>query len=141
MNKKQLMTTLVFAGAIPFVGGAVLRLTGQDFMGLSGESILLSYGAVIISFLSGLHWCLGMQARGNLRGGGFLLITSNLTALGGWFALLIGGFLGIVMMAGLFLVLLGLDSRLKSVTGDDFFKLRIIITAIVVVCLIMGTLS
>ena len=141
MNKKQLMTALVFAGAIPFVGGAVLRLTGQDFMGLSGEYILLSYGAVIISFLSGLHWCWGMQARGNLPGDSLFLITSNITALGGWFALLVGGTLGIVMMAGLFLALLGLDSRLKSVTGDDFFKLRIIITAVVVVCLITGALS
>lgn len=136
MNKKQLMKILVFAGAIPFIGGAFLRLTDQDVMGVDGESVLLSYGAVIISFLSGLHWRLGMQGEG-----GLLLITSTITALGGWVALLIGGTPGVVIMVALFLVLLGLDSRLKSVLGDDFFKLRIIITAVVVVCLIMGALS
>lgn len=141
MSKKQLMTILVFAGAIPFVGGAFLRLTGQDVMGVDGEAVLLSYGAVIISFLSGLHWCLGMQAGGDIRGGGLLLITSTITALGGWVALLIGGTPGVGMTATLFLVLLGLDSRLKSVLGDDFFKLRIIITAVVVACLIVGALS
>ena len=136
MNKKQLMKILLFAGAIPFVGGTFLRLTGQDVMGLDGEAVLLSYGAVIISFLSGLHWRLGMQG-----GGGLLLITSTITALGGWVALLIGGTPGMVMVAALFLVLLGLDSRLKSLLGDDFFKLRIIITAVVVACLIVGALS
>ena len=136
MNKKQLMKILVFAGALPFVGGGLLRLTGQDVMGVDGEAVLLSYGAVIISFLSGLHWRLGMQGEG-----GLLLITSNITALGGWVALLIGGTPGVVTMATLFLVLLGLDSRLKSVLGDDFFKLRIIITAVVVACLIVGALS
>ncbi len=138
MNRKQLIKILVFAGAIPFVCGIFLRLTGQNFMGLDGESVLLSYGAVIISFLSGLHWSLGMQHGGNLGGSSLLLIISNITALGGWFALLIGGTPGMVMMTGLFLALLGLDSRLKSVLGDDFFKLRIIITAVVVFCLMVG---
>lgn len=47
--------TLGLAGLIPFVGAALLSLTGTRFADIA-TTALVAYGAVILSFLGGVRW-------------------------------------------------------------------------------------
>ena len=43
-------------GALPFVAAAWLALVGGDWMGLSGQVLLHSYGVAITGFMAGTLW-------------------------------------------------------------------------------------
>lgn len=76
----------------------------------------LTYAAVIVSFVGGMHWGLFMQARGPMPMN--LLITSNVAALAAWAMVLFSmwsatvAFLGLAACLG---ALLLIDRRLLAV--------------------------
>ena len=43
-------------GAVPFLVLSVLSIFVDDLWGVNVESALIAYGAVILSFLGGVHW-------------------------------------------------------------------------------------
>ena len=47
---------LGYGGALPFLCGAIAASQQMAVLGLAPAHLLLSYGAVILSFLGGLHW-------------------------------------------------------------------------------------
>ena len=47
---------LGYGGALPFLGGAIAASQQMVIWGLAPTYFLISYGAVILSFLGGLHW-------------------------------------------------------------------------------------
>ena len=47
---------LGYGGALPFLCGAIAVSQQVAVLGLAPAHLLLSYGAVILSFLGGLHW-------------------------------------------------------------------------------------
>ena len=53
---------LGLAGLIPFVLGSALQWYGPPGWRMLAGMALLSYGAVIVSFLGGIHWGLAMRA-------------------------------------------------------------------------------
>ena len=135
-----LMKALVFAGGLPFVFGALLSLADGSFLGIAANRFLLSYGAVIASFVSGLHWSREMFGKNS---GYPLLIISNVTALAAWLALMTGGSTGLALLILVFAALLYIDHKLRvalSVTRE-FFKLRAAITALVISCLFTGLIA
>lgn len=75
------------AGLIPFLGFALLSLSGSDgglgTIGLSPRIILSTYGAVIASFLGGIRW--GAAAARN--GGGADYLVAIVPSLLAWAAL------------------------------------------------------
>ncbi|MCC0805849.1 DUF3429 domain-containing protein [Methylobacterium sp. W2] len=75
------------AGLIPFLGFAVLSLSGSDGglgnVGLAPRTILSTYGAVIASFLGGIRW----GAAASSDAGGRDYVIAILPSLIAWAAL------------------------------------------------------
>lgn len=86
----SVMTRLGHAGWLPFVGLALLSLLLDDPSARHlAERLLLGYGAVILSFLGGVHWGLAMQSPGGRTVG--MLTIGVLPSLVGWGTLLLPG--------------------------------------------------
>ena len=105
---------LAYGGILPPWLALILHVsTGLPWAGFAA----LTYGAVIASFVCGMHW--GMAMRPSQRMPINLLITSNVGALAAW-AMLLGSmwstnlaFLGLAIVLG---VLLLVDRKLLSAT-------------------------
>jgi hypothetical protein len=129
---------LGLAGVIPFAAGAL----GSFWAGAIGgfaTTALLAYGAVILSFLGGIHWGLAIgQGDPSYRHLGVGVVPS----LVGWVALLLGAAAGLLLLAAAFVAVLGLDVQLtRDGTAPAWFpRLRTALTAAAVVCLLLAAL-
>ena len=77
---------LGYAGLIPFVCGALLMFLVADDVQPLVAIALTSYGAVIASFLGGIHWGLGL--RDNTTWRTFHLIWGVTPSLLAWVAVI-----------------------------------------------------
>lgn len=145
---------LGLAGLLPFILGAVIAsgilnanmgdpsdggyplLVAKD-----GLDVLILYGTVILSFMSGVLWGFSVKAEGTLATTGYVL--SVIPAL--W-AFIVGGgpqadtlFSLMIGFAGI----LALDYFFyrKGLTPPWWMPLRILLTSIVLVCLSIGAFS
>lgn len=91
---------LGYAGLIPFVGlAAASFFLSAEQLGLA-LAALMSYAAVILSFLTGIHWAQGLQSGSAGR-----LVWSIIPSLLAWLALLMPLDLGLpVVVLSLLLV-------------------------------------
>jgi hypothetical protein len=126
-------------GAAPFVGLAALTLI-EGGIGTWAGLALLAYGAVILSFMGGVHWGWAMAAgEPSLERLGLSVVPS----LVGWGGFLLGGSAGMIVVALGFIGLLWLD--LKAVaTGRAaawYPQLRWPLTVIVVASLALAALA
>jgi Protein of unknown function (DUF3429) len=126
--------SLTYAGTLPFIAcamGVIIPSAGAD-----GRAIVMNYGAVIISFLCGIHWaCYLFFAERCPRN---LLLTSNIVALLACLSLLVhANPLALLLQTLCFLYLLVLDYKLCEVgiLSPWFYTLRRNATVIVVVSL------
>jgi hypothetical protein len=80
---------LGYAGLIPFVACALVMLALPDAgtRHVAGRA-LLGYGAVILSFLGGVHWGLVLRGASPERAGG-LMAAGVVPSIVGWVALLL----------------------------------------------------
>lgn len=134
---------LGLAGLLPFLWGAVtlyvptladwgVRTLGPRF---TGPHVLLSYGTVILAFMSGVLWGFATKAEGPVAATGYAL--SVLPAL--WAFFFVGG--GPVSAATYlifgFVGLLGLDWMFwrQGLAPPWWMRLRVGLTAVVVFCL------
>lgn len=137
---------LGLAGLIPFIWGAItvllpdLGLWTAQVIGprFAGPYVMLFYGAVILSFMSGVLWGFATQLEGRQAASGYAL--STLPAL--WAFFMTGGGptgAGISLMAG-FAGLLGLDWLFwrYGVAPNWWMRLRILLTTVVLICLSIG---
>lgn len=80
-----LAVILGLGGLIPFIGFAVLSVSGNDgglgTIGLSPRLILCAYGAIIASFLGGIRWG-AAAARGGGNADYVIAIVPSLVAWG-----------------------------------------------------------
>ena len=100
---------------------------------LTGRTLLVLYGTVILSFMSGVIW--GFATRTQGRHAAALYALSTLPAL--W---AVGfGFSAILLALG-FLALLPLDwhARRAGLAPPWWLRLRLLLTALVVPCLLVG---
>ena len=107
---------LGWAGVIPFAGlSAVLHF---DFNGLAAscEPLLIAYGAVILSFMGGVHWGLAMRESmvGDRNIQASHLGFSVVPALAGWLAILLTTPAALAILALAFLALLIVDAGWAS---------------------------
>ncbi|MDT8406618.1 MAG: DUF3429 domain-containing protein [Methylococcales bacterium] len=140
----KLYSYLTYAGALPFVGCALLLLVNVTSLPLLGETwhVLQVYALVIAAFMAGSHWGqhLTLPAPWSVR----LPVFSNLIAIGLWLGYLllpIKPWLALSIAA--FLLLLWLDHALcqqQKITAD-YFQTRLTVTAIVVVALLLALLA
>lgn len=134
---------LGLAGLVPFLWGAATMHTyalsewGRQFLGsrFVGPYARLSYGAVILSFMSGLLWGFATRAKGTQATMRYVL--SAILAL--WAFFMTGGGLtsaALNLIIG-FVGLLMLDFSVHrwGLTPPWWMQLRLLLTAIVVTCL------
>ena len=132
---------LGLAGVLPFAWGALtilvpalgdwsLHVLGSRF---TGRTLLLVYGMVILSFMSGTIWGFATRAEG--RHAAVLYALSTLPALWAMFL----GFSALALALG-FLLLLLLDRHAQAVglAPPWWMRLRLLLTALVVLCLLPG---
>ena len=135
------MTTwLACLGTIPFVIGAIFTTLGYQQLFFVGDLALMveSYGLIIVVFMSGVHW--GHYLSDKNCHSINLLITSNVITLISWFAFLILSVeLILIVYCLAFSILLYIDAKLLSiqVINKPYYKLRLIITTIVILSLLI----
>ena len=86
---RNTMAKLGYMGLIPFLFGLLLSLTDNQFLGLSGETLFITYSVVILSFLSGILWGNGIEnfeSQSSIKA----LVLSNVIVLVAWVAVLLG---------------------------------------------------
>jgi hypothetical protein len=134
---------LGLAGLLPFLwGAATVLLPGLAEWGVraigprfAGPYVLLSYGTVILAFMSGVLWGFATKAEGQVAATAYAL--SVLPAL--WAFFFVGGgpvSAAIYLMFG-FVGLLGLDWMFwrQALAPAWWMRLRVGLTAVVVFCL------
>ena len=124
---------LGIAGALPFVALAALLWWQADGQNTLALTALTGYGAVILSFLGGIHWGLALR---NAEADGRDFIISVIPSLLGWVALLLPATPALAVLAACFLGQLALDWRLRL--APWFLLLRGLLTTVVVVSLLTG---
>jgi hypothetical protein len=111
----QAANWLGYAGALPFLCfGLVIIYTEVGIAPVTAADVqfaLLSYGAIILSFLGGLHWgrAIIMPADTNVISPRTTLLWSVSLSLVGWVALLLPVFIGAILLFAGFLVALVVD--------------------------------
>ena len=99
---------LGLAGALPFLAlAAALFLAAPDLRPVALQAIA-AYGAVILSFLGGIHWGLALQAG---RPSWSRLGPAVLPSLLGWAALLLAPVPGLLLLAAGFIAMALADHR------------------------------
>ncbi len=124
-------------GVLPFAIAAVLAILPEtsDF----GRWAIIGYGAVILSFLGGVQWGLGLRAT---TGGSVAMFVSNVIALTGWLALLLSAEIAIPALAAGFAAAFVFDLLAKPLlkTPGWFLALRGLLTAAVLASLALAYL-
>ncbi len=124
---------LGLAGALPFVVLAALLWWQADGEHALALTALTGYGAIILSFLGGIHWGLALRnADADPRD----FIISVIPSLLAWVALLLPAIPALTILAACFLGQLALDWRLRLAAW--FLLLRGLLTTIVVLSLLTG---
>jgi hypothetical protein len=77
------------AGLLPFIGTGLGSVVNDQVEALRMLSALMTYGAVILSFLGGVHWGLALDTAEDAKIARARLILSVIPSLMGWGALLI----------------------------------------------------
>mgnify|MGYP000224030536 FL=1 len=86
---RNTMAKLGYMGLVPFLFGLLLSLTDSHFIGISGETLFITYSVVILSFLSGILWGNGIE-NFESQSSNKALILSNVIVLVAWLAVLLG---------------------------------------------------
>jgi len=138
MESRKLYPLLTYAGALPFVGCALMPFIGlQELWNLgSYDHIAAVYGLAIVCFLCGAHW--GTYLYHQAEAPDNLFITSNIIVVACWFAFLMAAkavTLFVLILA--FLCLLVIDYRLlkAGLLTDYYFRMRTTATVIAVISL------
>ena len=129
---------LGYGGALPFLCGAIAASQHMAILGLAPAYLLLNYGAVILSFLGGLHWGRVITSpNANGRSDYAWLIWSVCPSLLGWVALLLPVKVSAVILSLCFLAALQIDQKLlrEQIWPDWMRPLRLHLSLIAVASL------
>lgn len=138
MPKQTFATILTYAGTLPFIVIAFAALTGVELAGLNPTLMMLTYGAVIISFVAGTHWGIYLYRDAPFN----LFVHSNLITLLAWGGLCSAILLQVTFVPILYIlcfaILWVLDERLhKQGLHEDWF-MRLRSHATLIVCLALA---
>ncbi|MGV8916545.1 MAG: DUF3429 domain-containing protein [Pseudomonas sp.] len=133
---------LGYGGLLPFMGLALLIALSLDYRSLWAVA-LVSYGAVILSFVGALHWGFAMtlqDMRDEQRRE--RLVWSVIPALVAWVATLLPMPLGCLLLIAGFVVHFWQDRRLLQVVTLPawYLPMRLRLTTVASVCLLLGAI-
>ena len=120
----KLADRLGYAGLIPFVGLAF------QFEDETSVSAFMSYAAVILSFLGGIHW--GVAMRDHRLASNTVLAVSMLPSLFAWLAVLLPINLGLVISLLAYITWWAWDAT--QIEDADYRRLRTHLTIVVSLC-------
>ncbi|ASW01178.1 DUF3429 domain-containing protein [Paraburkholderia aromaticivorans] len=128
---------LGLAGAIPFVGLAVLVNTfgaHEAFL----RHAMLAYGACIVSFVGAVHWGIWLAAAGSQPHSAMALGWSVLPAVAAWALLAIGTRYALPGMAALLAACLLVDLALWRIDALPgwYLRMRALLTTVGALCLL-----
>ena len=140
---------LGLSGLIPFFTGLLLTFTGDwssaavTGLSLSGPKVMLSYGAVILSFMGAIHWGAALEREPDRAWPYFV---SVIPALYGWMvwglSLLNPAGSGLLMMAlALGFVILLIFDLVRGRAGDFpnwYARMRVVLTLGAAGTLVLG---
>lgn len=134
MTKQNLAQLLTYTGAFPFVGAALASIFHLQLFGLNYPYMVITYGVVIASFISGIHWGVYLFKDAPMN----LFIHSNVVTLIAWSILVFNSPYSPVVLIGCFLYLLAIDKRLGAVGVLElwYVQMRTYISAIVIASLL-----
>ena len=129
-------------GALPFIGLAVAAPCLDSAPRLFVTHALLAYGAVILSFLGGVHWGLAIMSRSGSDQLEFRtrLIVSVIPSFAAWVALLFPETTGLLTLAAAIAAMLWVDMRATRLghAPQWYPKMRLPLTCVVVAALLFG---
>lgn len=131
---------LGYGGLVPFVGLALLIWVGpsrfQPFLALA----LVAYGAVIASFLGGVHWGTGFlmgEAAPHMQ-----FVWGVVPPLVGWLAVLMPARAGLPLLAGLLVACYAIDRMTYPAVGlGRWLPMRLQLTGVASVSCALGMLG
>lgn len=127
---------LGYAGLLPFVVGALLvwlvREEAHPYVALA----LSAYGAVVVSFLGGVHWGLAFRhAEPPTR----LLVWGVVPATLAWLAAMMPPSAGLVILGAMLVACYAVDRRLYAEEGvAHWLMLRFRLSAVASLCCFIG---
>lgn len=125
---------LGLAGALPFIALAVSVWLLPDTQATWALGALIAYGAVVLSFLGGIHWGLALQA-GPPRG----FVISVIPSLLAWAALLLPSTLALSLLTVCLVAQLVLDMQIRL--APWFRLLRVVLTAAAAASLLLASMA
>ena len=134
LTSQRLAIFLTYAGTLPFIIGVGALLLGINDLDI--HVAITAYGAVILSFICGIHWGWFLLRPEDCRYN--LFISSNIFALLAWLSLLLYPHaITTLLQMGCFLTLLWFDHGLyrQGAMQPWFYQLRRNATIIVVLAL------
>ena len=140
MKLEQLAKILGYAGLIPFITfslGTWFNLAIID----DAHFIVLTYAAVILSFMGAIHWGVAMSINHKMVN--TILGLSVIPALLGWLALLIPMLYGYGLLIFSFIILYWADKYIsdQGMLPGWYLPMRLVLTSIVVLSLLVSVLS
>lgn len=121
---------LGYAGLIPFVAGALATWVLGDEPRAAAAFALVGYGAVIVSFLGGIHWGLGF-----LRGDAVRFVWGVVPSLVAWPALLLPAAAGLALLAATLVACYAVDRRVyPAYELQRWLPLRLHLSAVAAAC-------
>jgi hypothetical protein len=131
---------LGYAGLIPFATFSIGSWIPLPFIS-DAVQILISYAAIILSFMGAVHWGLAMSKANQQRSQYF--IASVIPALTAWVALLLPDTLALVVLLCAFIALFAYDRAVKipQELPDWYIPMRKKLTLVVLICLSGALLS
>lgn len=143
MQRKELIRTLTYAGAIPFVGLSLCIFYEYTLIdSIPNLFLYITYSAIILSFLAGMNW--GQALNTPNKTAKYLFITSNVIALLAWGCLLIQqSLIALALFALGFMFQLIIDLKLNAVQLIEpwFFRLRVQVTIVVLFSFVLVSLK
>lgn len=132
---------LGYAGALPFIGLSLISLLADEELANVAKSALHLYGAIILSFLGGLHWGRIASKNQYSKSDKWVLIYSVLPSLIAWSSFLMASIWrhSVWMLIITFILAYYIDRRFISASKWSLFmrSLRLNLTIISCLCLVM----
>ncbi|MBB4266012.1 DUF3429 domain-containing protein [Roseospira visakhapatnamensis] len=133
------------AGLLPFLAGAGLSWAGHPPLAETAAFAVLTYGALILSFLGGIVWGVAASVSQRLteENAVELFALSALPPLVGWSALFLNSPHGYSLLALAFLGQLVLDKRMRDMrlVPGWWLGLRLALTSGVILCLVLTAMA
>lgn len=135
----MLAWALGLAGLIPFLAATALQWFTPPGWRMLAASALLTYGAVIVSFLGGIHWGLAMRAGPPPAA---RLIWGVVPSLLGWLGVLLDSPWGQAVLALSLLACYAVDHRSYHHLGlSAWLPLRALLTTVATLSVAVGGIA